>query len=364
MCQVRRVVLLFFTALCFLALTLSLFGCQRRSPSRPQSWVAVRRKVIDLSILSVPVYNSVSMVADGRGRLYIAAPDLHQVVVIDTLGNVVETIGQWGEGPGELMKPTAVELIGDSLLAVSDFTGFRISLFTLDGRFVRSVPVRMGPWLAWSGRYLCANSARPEYLVDLYGVDLEYMGGVGDGDLASIDQRLGPGLLIEAAADTVWILHWRRRPILLTEWVVAQGRVGQWNVGTPEMTRNILFKDRALERESRELMSKGVVAAPGFWQHIGSVVRDRRGLLWLNYYWRDPKGAQRSVFYVYTSGMHLVAKVTGFDDMLDSPCFDPSGRLWALEWVSSSERAGNKLVVSCYEIGRRVNSTGERARPG
>ncbi len=319
-------------------------GCGRPGERGEMVWHAVPVRQIDLSSIEVPVYSAVSFAVDGKGKVYIPAPWDHHVVVVDTTGEFLYTIGRVGKGPGEFARPTFVELIQDTLLAVPDLGGFKISMFRTSGGFVRSRHVSMGPLLAWSGKFLAANSVKPECLVDLYDSSLELIGCLGDGRMASLDQRLGPGPLLQACQDTVWIVHWRATPVLLTRWVRGRGMTGKIEIAPRSMAQNNALKEETLKRQTEELKRKGMPVGRGQWKHIGAILRDGHGRLWLNYYWQDEDGAVRSVFYVYTSSMELLARVEGFDVSLDCPRFDRLGRLWGLE------SRGQKLVLTCYRV--------------
>lgn len=62
----------------------------------------------------------------------------HEVVVLDTLFRFRRRIGREGRGPGELRYPTDVELTPGGLLSVAEVGNARLSVFTLDGRFVNT----------------------------------------------------------------------------------------------------------------------------------------------------------------------------------------------------------------------------------
>jgi hypothetical protein len=71
------------------------------------------------------------------GRIYVLQPWDQLVRVLDPSGRVFATIGRNGAGPGEFRFPLGLGWHGDSLW-VYDPSLSRISLFTADGKFVRS----------------------------------------------------------------------------------------------------------------------------------------------------------------------------------------------------------------------------------
>ncbi len=79
-----------------------------------------------------------------RLRLYIADRTMHRIVVLDYSGSIVQLIGQEGEGPGELWRPRNAVVWGDSI-AVENARG-ELSIFALDGSFVRRGRLEEGTW--------------------------------------------------------------------------------------------------------------------------------------------------------------------------------------------------------------------------
>jgi hypothetical protein len=61
------------------------------------------------------------------------------VVVLDARGRFVRTIGKQGGGPGELMAPTALAVLADGTVAVSDLGRGAISVFAPDGSFQKNI---------------------------------------------------------------------------------------------------------------------------------------------------------------------------------------------------------------------------------
>lgn len=76
---------------------------------------------------------------DGSGNLYVLDPFAPQVVVIDPQGQLLRTIGQAGEGPGEFRFPYHLSVWRDGRLAVSDIARGMIHVFGPGGDFDRSV---------------------------------------------------------------------------------------------------------------------------------------------------------------------------------------------------------------------------------
>lgn len=80
-----------------------------------------------------------------RGYLLIADPIDANVKLYDDVGRWLRTLGRPGDGPGELRQPTALALKHDSVF-VLDTHHARLSVFSIDGPFLKSVPIRVnGP---------------------------------------------------------------------------------------------------------------------------------------------------------------------------------------------------------------------------
>lgn len=91
------------------------------------------------------VFGSVTAVAfDARENLYVLDGVNDRVVVFDSLGRVLRTIGRRGGGPGEFQTPHAMTVLADGRLVVTDLAHRSTLVFAPDGRFSRSVPFPAG----------------------------------------------------------------------------------------------------------------------------------------------------------------------------------------------------------------------------
>ncbi len=79
---------------------------------------------------------------DGAGNLYLLDYQAHRVVVVDRGGNLVRTIGRYGEGPGEFGFPRHLAAMADGRVIVGDIPGNRsFKVFDTGGAFARNVRV-------------------------------------------------------------------------------------------------------------------------------------------------------------------------------------------------------------------------------
>ena len=75
---------------------------------------------------------------DATGRIYVLDAPNARVVVFDSTGAVIRTIGRKGQGPGELEFPTRMTWARPNELVVIHAPGYAV--FDTTGRFLRSVP--------------------------------------------------------------------------------------------------------------------------------------------------------------------------------------------------------------------------------
>lgn len=84
-------------------------------------------------------------IQDSRGRVYLAGPYASQILVFDSRGRFVRRIGRLGGGPGEFNGVGSFHVgPGDSLF-VLDNPQSRLSVFSPDFEFVRSIPLALAP---------------------------------------------------------------------------------------------------------------------------------------------------------------------------------------------------------------------------
>lgn len=77
-------------------------------------------------------------------RMYIADRELHRVAVVNRDGEIIRSIGEPGQGPGELQNPQRAVRRGDSII-VED-TDAQLSVFTAEGDFLRRERLPEGMW--------------------------------------------------------------------------------------------------------------------------------------------------------------------------------------------------------------------------
>jgi hypothetical protein len=78
------------------------------------------------------------------GSFFRTAVDDGLVHKFDAEGNLIKSFGRKGQGPGDLQRPGALDILDGKTLVVNDAGNARLSLFDLDGNFVRTVKLGEG----------------------------------------------------------------------------------------------------------------------------------------------------------------------------------------------------------------------------
>ena len=80
------------------------------------------------------------LAVDAAGRVWIADPQSKRVIAIDSTGRLIITIGDEGDGPGEMRMPASL-LAGDTLIRVVDAQHMRIQDYRPDGTWIADYTV-------------------------------------------------------------------------------------------------------------------------------------------------------------------------------------------------------------------------------
>lgn len=112
-------------------------------PDVPLAWTA--EPVFTLGGIDAPAWAAFGEVRgvafDGSGNLYVLDGQARQVTVVDPQGGFVRTIGEPGEGPGELIYPSALAVHPDGRLAVLDPGHRGFVVYGPDGAYLHDAPV-------------------------------------------------------------------------------------------------------------------------------------------------------------------------------------------------------------------------------
>jgi len=111
-----------------------------------------------VAVLGVPssnVYlsNPVDYTSTKYDTIYVLDQRNIEVTAFNMSGSALFTIGKWGQGPGEFIKPTSIAST-DSTLFIADEEMKRISVFTLTGQYMYSIQL-----LGTPGKMIPYNSS-------------------------------------------------------------------------------------------------------------------------------------------------------------------------------------------------------------
>src|SRR5687767_2183337 len=130
---------------------------------------------------------------DRRGRIYVAQPQDHSIIVFEKTGTFAARFGRQGSGPGEFRGLRTLTWVGDTLFSV-DATLLRLSGFNSSGQHVGDAPrvashlpdglVGMGPRTILSNRTIIAipqyRTGRKPVPIQLYARDGAYIKSLGE----------------------------------------------------------------------------------------------------------------------------------------------------------------------------------------
>jgi hypothetical protein len=76
---------------------------------------------------------------DEEERIYILDSKKSHINVFNKMGRYTKTIGNEGQGPGEMRRPTSLRITAKNEIIVNDSDTRKLHFFTLDGNFLRAV---------------------------------------------------------------------------------------------------------------------------------------------------------------------------------------------------------------------------------
>jgi hypothetical protein len=179
---------------------------------------------------------------DSRKRMYAIAYDSRSLIVWDSAGRRIATVGSSGQGPGE-MSGNILQLMltpGDTLYVLD--RSRKLSLFTPDYRFIRSVELQVASRdvaLLADGRFIVGNVVRtssgegpPFHLLDASGRIERSFGDPRPQLLPSARHRSEPANFgVSPDRSSIW--HWQSWRYQLTQWRSDGSRVMHLDVVQP-----------------------------------------------------------------------------------------------------------------------------------
>ena len=100
-----------------------------------------------------------------NGSIYIASSLDHCVRMFDPTGKFIKKFGKKGQGPGDLTNPGSLSILDENILVIGEYaTLLRISLFKLDGTFIKIIKTRSSCY-----RPVALSEGKIAYLAMHYG---------------------------------------------------------------------------------------------------------------------------------------------------------------------------------------------------
>jgi hypothetical protein len=157
-------------ALCFTVVILAGCGESRSSLPERDSLVITEADTI-ITTASALIGGLSDMTVGPGGSLYLVDQQTNEIHIIDHSGTLLRSIGREGSGPGELRRPRALRVSGDTLWVV-DAGNARIQGLSVDGRVLasRSAPATADyyPSLRRDGTVATATLGRDSALAKIF----------------------------------------------------------------------------------------------------------------------------------------------------------------------------------------------------
>lgn len=107
-------------------------------------------------------YQPTGVVSDAQGNIFVLDRGDHRVQMFDPSGAYLRTLGQQGQGPGELASPTSLTVSREHLTLRADTR--RLSVWTLTGEHLRDVNLSESllSMMGFDDGFVARSSHRPE----------------------------------------------------------------------------------------------------------------------------------------------------------------------------------------------------------
>lgn len=105
------------------------------------------------------------------GSFFIANTKRSKIYKFNVSGKLIKEIGRVGQGPGDIYRPSRLGILDNKLIVVNSLITRRISIFKLDGEFIKEIKPDFSFWdiVQLSDNLLVCKKKQ---LLDLHGEDL------------------------------------------------------------------------------------------------------------------------------------------------------------------------------------------------
>jgi hypothetical protein len=252
---------------------------------------------------------------DDEGNLYVADSGWNKIFKFDSNGKFLMSFGREGQGPGEFMAGMYINLLGisfgnDGKLYIKDRGNNRISVFTKEGKFIKSYPISpfsvYDPPVVNSKGDIFLHSKSGIKVIDCYDSNFKYRyslldivehreepfdskfagrtGNLSSGEVLSIITRDDRVILISNVSLTVWIFRGEER---VKKFKIREGgfledlrkMIEKMRKEEPEIQKRLKEHDKKLRRFGIGTRSRGMSLYP-----FSYVFFDNRSSMYLLYY--------------------------------------------------------------------------------
>ncbi len=134
-----------------------------------------------------------AVTVDDDGNIYVLDSKACNIIVFDKLGRLIRRIGRMGQGPGEMIAPARLSMLGNDAFMVYDVAVSRITSFSLGGEFrkqwntadARGMLLRVMP-CAQGGFYGLVSVPGEEFRDRLIHFDADFKAGPVIGETGAL----------------------------------------------------------------------------------------------------------------------------------------------------------------------------------
>ncbi len=124
-----------------------------------------------------------NLAVDDRGYIYALDSREDHVKVFNSKGDYIATMGKRGQGPGDILGARNVCITPQNEVMVSDLLNNRLTFFSLEGEFIKSIPLKSLMLLKTKidsngdiiGKVIVREEENPRQELKKFNTDLKYL---------------------------------------------------------------------------------------------------------------------------------------------------------------------------------------------
>jgi len=266
-----------------------------------------------------------SIQVDDKDNIYALDTKETKVKVFDKYGKFLRAFGKKGQGPGEIDRPTRMEMTKDSRLVLADMGNNKLVSFELDGSLAKELPTGKN----WALARLKFDSKGSIYAETRTFEETKWTSELKKFDpelnllatFASFEEKRPDPLLIQAFS-RVYSLETRSDDLLV--WTIARGDEYEFSVcdGTGKIIKRfnrayepVKIPGTIKDRLTKEIMGdQGIppgvkFEVPGHFPSLDYFILDDRDRVLVRTYAFEEKAGERWLYHdVFDAEGHYVAR--------------------------------------------------------